>query len=209
MKHNVLKRPLACLYGAFMLATLPLPVLAGSTPVIEPDSGSLGLGDGFAADVLAERALKGPIGNAFAETLEQIISQGQVNAGGQVLLLTSEEIAAFDALLTGGAEAEAALAFLVEQISADLDTPVDVSVVSVSVNNLRAVVARFNALIASLNQGQLLRAFQSAPLQALLRALQAASQVADVCDGDINDCHLSAADLDESTAAILILLQRL
>ena len=82
---------------------------------------------------------------------------------------------------------------------------VDIDVVTANIDNLDVVVSNFNTLVSSLNRTQLIRAYGSAPLQAILQALQAAVQVVD--DDDEREDELEVSP--ETNAAILILLKLL
>ncbi|MEM1238541.1 MAG: hypothetical protein AAGI45_01750 [Cyanobacteria bacterium P01_H01_bin.26] len=210
MRKLYLQRFFLALCSALVLATVPSQVLAGAVPVIETDSATNGQGDGFAAGALADQVFGRRVGSALLSTLQQIVSQGQVEVGGQILTLTPEEIQSFNQLLSNGLEADAAARFLAQQISEDIcagseaDTcvGVDIDAVVASAGNLRAAVGNVNRLVESLNRDQLIRAYGSAPLQAILQSLRVAVQTA---DGDLDE--LSALEGTES--AVLILLKLL
>ena len=116
--------------------------------------------------------------------------------------LTAEEIEAFSIILSSGSGTEAAAEFLIQQISTDLGVEVDIDIVTANMDNLDVVVSSFNTLVNSLNRAQLIRAYNSAPLQAILQALQAAAQVVE----DDNEEDELASD---TSAAILLLLKLL
>lgn len=179
MRNTYLKHVSLVLCGALLLVTAPSKVLAGAVPVVETDSSITGQGGGFANDALASFALGGQISAALANSLQIIASQGQVTVGGQTLNLTPEEVQAFNALFSGGAEAEAAADFLVEQISDDIGVDLEIDLISASGGNLEIVVDNFNTLIDSLSRPQLILALRSAPLQAILQSLQAAIAATD------------------------------
>ncbi|NEQ49260.1 MAG: hypothetical protein F6K11_03880 [Leptolyngbya sp. SIO3F4] len=202
MKRKTLKRVCLLLSSTLLLLATPTLVLAGSTPVIETDSGTAGQGDGFAAGSLSDQALAAEASNLFVITLQAVVDQGQVDLGDTSLSLTTEEIQAFNTLLSGGSDTAAEVDFLVDQISEDVGLEIDINVVAASAANLELVVDSFNNLIASLNGEQLRAAYASAPLQAILQALRAAVQSV---DDDAND----ESDSQQAEAASLILLELL
>ncbi len=174
MKSTSLKRLSLVLCSTLLLTAVPSQVWAGSVPVVETDSSITGQGGGFANDAIADFALSRQISAALIESLQTITRPGQVEVGGQTLTLTTEEIQAFNTILAGGPDAEAAANFLVQQISADIGVDLEMALIAASGSNLDIVVNNFNTLVNSLNRTQLLGAFQSASLQAILQALQAA-----------------------------------
>ena len=192
MRKPYFQRFFLALWSALALAMLPSQVLAGSVPVIETDSGTTGQGDGFAAGALADQVFGRQVGSALLSSLQQIVDQGQVEVGGQTLTLTPEEIQSFNQLLANGPEADAAARFLAQRISEDIcagseaDTcvGVDIDAVVASAGNLRAAVGNVNRLVESLKRDQLIQAYSSAPLQAILQSLRVAVQAA---DGDLDE----------------------
>ncbi len=201
MKERHLKQVCLLLSSTLLLSATPNLVLAGSVPVFETDSGTTGQGDGFATGALVDQALALEASNLLISTLQAVVDQGQVDLGNTSLALTTEEIQAFNTLLSGSFDSTAA-DFLVDQISEDIGVEVDINVIPASAANLELVVSRFNSLVASLNSEQLRAAYASAPLQAILQALRVAVRSVDDDSSDLSD-------LQGTEVANLILLELL
>ncbi len=202
MKEKNLQRVCLLLCSTLLLSATPTLVLAGSVPVIETDSGTAGQADGFAAGALADQALAVESSSLLISTLQTVVDQGQVDLGNTSLTLTAEEIQAFNTLLSGGPDTATAANFLGDQISGDIGVEVDINVVTASAANLELVVSRFNSLIANLDSAQLRAAYTSAPLQAILQALQVAVQ-------SVSDDSDTLPDSQRTETARLILLELL
>lgn len=183
MRNLYLRRFAPGLCSVLLLIAVPSRVMAGSVPVFETDSSTTGQADGFAAGAIADRLpeeqINAQISAAFVSSLQTILNQRQVQVGDQRLQLSVEDIQAFNTILSGGADAEIAANFLVQQMSADIGVDLDLELIAASGDNLNIVVSNVNTLVRNLNRAQLIRAVRSAPLQAILQSLRAAVDAAE------------------------------
>jgi hypothetical protein len=172
---TLLKFPLLALVFLFVTeAILPGRAIAGSAPVALPESGSSGAGDTFSPSAEETSNLSALISAALNSTLQTFRSSQQVpSVGDRMLSISSEKLDTIAAAISSPSSNTASLQ---EQISEEMDTEIDLSILGSSSGDLNEAIESINAFILGLNREQLMAAIESPTFMALLKMLGEANQ---------------------------------